>query len=163
MKINVSEQEVLEGLVLANRDMLSLNENMVISNALADAKRVAVVAMGASGTEPSICGFVGQGMADIAVIGNQEAAPGPTQVLKAIQAADRGHGVLLVVMNNAGDILTSNIVLKEAEKIGIILNDLALTRFDKYAEMLIETNREDKEKLIDENLEIDVKSLNEKE
>lgn len=119
MKINVAEQEVLEGLVLAHREMLSLNENMVISNALGDANRVAIVAMGASGTEPSISGFVGQGMADMAVIGNLEAAPGPAQVLKAIQLADRGQGVLLVVMNNSGDILTSNIVLKEATKLGL--------------------------------------------
>lgn len=131
MKINVAEQEVLEGLVLAHREMLSLNENMVISNALADAKRVAIVAMGASGTEPSISGFVGQGMADMAVIGNLEAAPGPAQVLKAIQLADRGQGVLLVVMNNSGDILTSNIVLKEAAKLGhnvarVIVHDEAI-------------------------------------
>lgn len=139
MKINVAEQEVLEGLVLANRDMLSLNENMVISNALVGADRVAIVAMGASGTEPSICGFVGQGMADIAVIGNLEAAPGPTSVLKAVQAADRGQGVLLVVMNNAGDILTSNIVLKEAEKIGIkvtrlIVHDEAIAAAVNFAD-----------------------------
>lgn len=139
MKINVLEQEVLEGLVLANRDMLSLNENMVISNALADADRVAIVAMGASGTEPSLCGFVGQGMADIAVIGNLEAAPGPTSVLKAIQAADRGQGVLLVVMNNAGDILTSNIILKEAEKLGlkvarVIVHDEAIAAAVDFAD-----------------------------
>lgn len=139
MKINVAEQEVLEGLVLAHREMLSLNENMVISNALADANRVAIVAMGASCTEPSISGFVGQGMADIAVIGNLEAAPGPTSVLKAIQAADRGQGVLLVVMNNAGDILTSNIILKEAEKLGlkvarVIVHDEAIATAVDFAD-----------------------------
>ena len=139
MKINVAEQEVLEGLVLAHREMLSLNENMVISNALGDANRVAIVAIGASGTEPSICGFVGQGMADIAVIGNLEAAPGPTSVLKAIQAADRGQGVLLVVVNNAGDILTSNIILKEAEKLGlkvarVIVHDEAIAAAVNFAD-----------------------------
>lgn len=154
MKINVSEQDVLEGLVLANRDILSLNENMVISNALADANRVTVVAMAASGTEPSICGFVGQGMADIAVIGNLEAAPGPTSVLKAIQAADRGQGVLLVVMNNAGDILTSNIVLKQAEKLGlkvarVIVHDEAIaTDIDMTDQEAVAVNNAQRQGLV---------------
>lgn len=154
MKINVSEQEVLEGLVLANREILSLNENMVISNALADASRVAIVAMGASGTEPSICGFVGQGMADIAVIGNLEAAPGPAQVLKAVQAADRGQGVLLVVMNNSGDILTSNIVLKEAAKLGlkvarVIVHDEAIaTAVDMADQEAVEERNSQRQGLV---------------
>lgn len=154
MKINVAEQEVLEGLVLANREMLSLSENMVISNALVDASRVAIVAMGASGTEPSICGFVGQGLADIAVIGNLEAAPGPAQVLKAVQAADRGQGVLLVVMNNSGDILTSNIVLKEAAKLGlkvarVIVHDEAIaTDIDMTDQEAVAANNAQRQGLV---------------
>lgn len=125
-QLQISEQEVLEGLVLANRHILSLQDNMIISNTLAEAQRVTLVAMSASGSEPCIAGFVGQGLLDIAVIGNAKAAPGPAQVLKAIQLADRGQGVLLVVLNNAGDILTSNIVLKQAAKLGIKISRVIL-------------------------------------
>ena len=125
-QLQINEQEVLEGLVLANRHILSLQDNMIISNTLAAAQRVTLVAMSASGSEPCIAGFVGQGLLDIAVIGNAKAAPGPAQVFKAIQLADRGQGVLLVVLNNAGDILTSNIVLKQAAKLGIKISRVIL-------------------------------------
>lgn len=145
MQINISEQEVLEGLVLAHKEQLSLEENIVLSNELVSAERVTVVVMGAGGHEPSVAGFVGQGMADAAVIGNLEAAPGPARVLKAIGLADRGQGVLLVVLNNAGDVLTSNIVLKQAEKLGlkvarVIVKDEALEKVSAEAEELV--NRE---------------------
>lgn len=120
--LKVEDNEVLEGLALTRLDELALDGNMVISRALDQAARVTIVTMSASGSEPSLCGFVGAGQADIAVVGNVEAAPGPASVLKAVQLADKGKGVLLIVLNNAGDILTSNIVMAHAAKLGISIS-----------------------------------------
>ncbi|MBR5790330.1 MAG: dihydroxyacetone kinase subunit DhaK, partial [Phascolarctobacterium sp.] len=78
-----------------------------------------IVALGGSGYEPALSGFVGEGILDIAVVGDVFAAPGPQACIEAIKLADKGKGVLLVVLNHAGDILASNLAMKQAEKLGI--------------------------------------------
>ena len=112
--------EMLQGLDLAHSELVSLElGKLVVNKKLAEADRVTVVALGGSGYEPALSGFVGEGMLDIAVVGDVFAAPGPQACIEAIQLADKGKGVLLVVLNHAGDILASNLAMKQAEKLGI--------------------------------------------
>ena len=112
--------EMLQGLVLAHSELVSLElGKLVVNKKLAEADRVTIVALGGSGYEPALSGFVGEGMLDIAVVGDVFAAPGPQACIEAIQLADKGKGVLLVVLNHAGDILASNLAMKQAEKLGI--------------------------------------------
>lgn len=113
-------QELLEGLALANKDILTLVDgHLVVSKDLETADRVTVVTLGGTGHEPALQGFVGKGMVDIAVCGDIFAAPGPDSCVKAIQMADKGHGVLLVVLNHSGDMLTANLTMKKIKKLGI--------------------------------------------
>ena len=112
--------EMLQGLALAHSELVSLElGKLVVNKKLAEADRVTIVALGGSGYEPALSGFVGEGMLDIAVVGDVFAAPGPQACIEAIQLADKGKGVLLVVLNHAGDILASNLAMKQAEKLGI--------------------------------------------
>ena len=112
--------EMLQGLALAHSELVSSElGKLVVNKKLAEADRVTVVALGGSGYEPALSGFVGEGMLDIAVVGDVFAAPGPQACIEAIQLADKGKGVLLVVLNHAGDILASNLAMKQAEKLGI--------------------------------------------
>ncbi len=112
--------ELLEGLVLANPDLITLEEgNLVVNKKLAQADRVTIVTLGGTGHEPALSGFVGEGMVDISVAGNIFAAPGPAAVVEAIKLADRGHGVLLVVLNHAGDMLTASLTMKQVKKLGL--------------------------------------------
>ena len=112
--------EMLEGLALAHSELVSLElGKLVVNRKLADADRVTIVALGGSGYEPALSGFVGEGMLDIAVVGDVFAAPGPQACIEALKLADKGKGVLLVVLNHAGDILASNLAVKQAEKLGI--------------------------------------------
>ncbi|MFL8709964.1 dihydroxyacetone kinase subunit DhaK [Clostridioides sp. GD02377] len=121
--INQSEdltREVLEGLELANSDLLRVTDsNLVINKKLEEAERVTIVTLGGAGHEPALSGFVGDGMVDIAVVGDVFAAPGPNSCLEAIKMADRGKGVLFVVLNHAGDMLTGNLVMKQVKKEGL--------------------------------------------
>ncbi|CZR96960.1 MULTISPECIES: dihydroxyacetone kinase subunit DhaK [Clostridioides] len=121
--INQSEdltREVLEGLELANSDLLRVTDsNLVINKKLEEAERVTIVTLGGAGHEPALSGFVGDGMIDIAVVGDVFAAPGPNSCLEAIKMADRGKGVLFVVLNHAGDMLTGNLVMKQVKKEGL--------------------------------------------
>ncbi|MEF9918460.1 MAG: dihydroxyacetone kinase subunit DhaK, partial [Eubacterium sp.] len=121
--LNKSENivsELLEGLQLSNPDTIEITgNNLVVNKKLKDADRVTIVTIGGAGHEPAIEGFVGEGMVDICVIGDIFAAPGYKACLEAVKMADKGHGVLLVILNHAGDMLTGNKTMKEAAKLGL--------------------------------------------
>ena len=87
---NALTDELLEGLAVANGDLISLQENhLVVNRKLDSADRVTVVSMGGSGHEPCCAGFVGEGMLDIGVIGDIFAAPGAQPCVTALEQADR--------------------------------------------------------------------------
>ncbi|MDR1044327.1 MAG: dihydroxyacetone kinase subunit DhaK [Candidatus Adiutrix sp.] len=113
-------RELLEGLAAANRDLIHLaGPQTVVNNSLEQARRVTVVTLGGAGHEPALSGFVGQGMLDVSVVGDIFAAPGPQACLEAIKLADKGAGVLFVVLNHAGDMLTGDLTMKQAQKEGL--------------------------------------------
>lgn len=92
---------------------------LIVNKKLKDADRVTIVTLGGTGHEPAISGFVGEGMVDISVPGDIFAAPGPQQCFEAIKMADKGKGVLFVVLNHAGDMLTANLTMKMVKKAGL--------------------------------------------
>jgi phosphoenolpyruvate---glycerone phosphotransferase subunit DhaK len=113
-------KELLEGIALAHSDVVDVvNGNMVVSKTLKDANRVTIVSLGGTGHEPALSGFVGDGMLDIAVAGDIFAAPNPQAVFEAIKLADKGKGVLFLVLNHAGDMLTGNKVMQMVGKEGL--------------------------------------------
>lgn len=120
--INSSEnitKELLEGLCMAFPDIIELggtNRKLVINKKLKDARRVGIVSLGGTGHEPALSGVVGEGMLDIAVAGDIFAAPGPQDIVEAIRIADKGKGVLLIVLNHSGDMLAGKVALKKAQK-----------------------------------------------
>ena len=116
---NTLTDELLEGMALAHGDIVDVQGHMVISKALKDADRVTIVTFGGSGHEPAQAGFVGKGMLDIQVVGDVFAAPNPQVVFEAVKLADKGKGVLLLVLNHAGDMLCGNMVMKMVGKAGM--------------------------------------------
>ena len=121
--INDPEQitpELLEGYVLAYPDQVKLGgENIVVRANPKSEDKVAIVTLGGSGHEPALSGFVGEGMLDCSVVGDIFASPSPQPVFEAVKLADKGHGVLLLTLNHAGDMLTGNMVMKMVEKEGL--------------------------------------------
>ncbi len=112
--------ELLQGFAMANKDIVELKpNNLVVSKALETADRVTIVTQGGAGHEPALSGFVGDGMVDISVVGDIFAAPGPDACVEAIKLADKGKGVLYVVLNHAGDMLTGNLTMKQVQKLGL--------------------------------------------
>ena len=113
-------QELLEGLALAHARRVKLAGNNLVVRAVPKPKdKVALVTLGGSGHEPALSGFVGEGMLDISVPGEIFAAPGPPRVLEALRLVKRDAGILLVVLNHAGDVMSANIALELARKEGI--------------------------------------------
>lgn len=113
-------RELLEGMCLAHPDKLCLVGNNLVARAKAKASgKVGVVTLGGSGHEPGLSGFVGAGLLDVSVAGEIFAAPGAPKCLGAIKLADKGAGVLFIVLNHAGDILSSNLTLELAKREGL--------------------------------------------
>jgi dihydroxyacetone kinase-like protein len=112
--------ELLQGYVLAYPNKVKLAGDNLVVRAMPKAwGKVGVVTLGGSGHEPGLSGFVGEGMLDVSVPGEIFAAPGPPRCIEAIKIADRGAGVLFIVLNHAGDVLTANLTMQMVQKEGI--------------------------------------------
>lgn len=84
-------------------------------------KQVGLVSGGGSGHEPAHAGFVGNGMLSAAVLGDVFTSPTPDQIEIAINEANQGQGVLLIVKNYTGDILNFEMAKDLAE-----MNDIPI-------------------------------------
>ena len=82
--------ELLEGYVLAHGDKVRLAENNLVV-----------------------------GMLDISVPGEIFAAPGPPRVIEALRLANRPAGVLFIVLNHAGDVMSANVAMEMAQREGL--------------------------------------------
>ncbi len=112
--------ELLEGYCLAFPNKVALeSEKMVVRATPKDPSKVALVTLGGSGHEPALSGFVGEGSLDISVVGDIFAAPGPPKVFEALKKAHRDAGVLFIVLNHAGDVMSANMAMEMAEKEGL--------------------------------------------
>ena len=112
--------ELLEGLAIAHGDTIAVSPERLVTRVQPKSPdKVAVVTLGGAGHEPALSGFVGKGMLDISAVGDIFAAPGPPAVLEALRQAKRDAGVLFVVLNHAGDVLSANMALQMAEAEGI--------------------------------------------
>lgn len=113
-------REVLEGYVMAYGDKVALaGENIVVRKTPKCGSKVAVVTLGGSGHEPALSGFVGTGMLDCSVVGDIFAAPGAQRVFQALEMFKRDAGILLVVLNHSGDVMSANMATQLAERAGI--------------------------------------------
>ena len=113
-------EELLEGYVMAYSDQVAIGGENIIVRAIAKPEdKVAVITLGGSGHEPALSGFVGEGMLDCSVVGDILAAPGAQRVFQALQMFKRKAGILLVVLNHSGDIMSANMACQLAERVGI--------------------------------------------
>ena len=112
--------ELLEGYCAAFPSKVKLVSDKIVMRAQPkDASKVAIVTLGGSGHEPALSGFVGEGMLDASVVGDVFAAPGAPKVLEALKLLKRDAGILFVVLNHAGDVMSGNMALEMAEAEGI--------------------------------------------
>ena len=112
--------ELLEGYTMAFSETVKLGaENIVVRTNPKSQDKVAIVAFGGSGHEPAVSGFVGEGMLDASVVGDIFAAPGAQRHFQALQMFKRDAGILLLVLNHSGDVMSGNMAKQLAERAGI--------------------------------------------
>src|SRR5215470_4379459 len=114
--------EMLEGIILAHPDQLRLigsDHRGVVRAAAPVADKVGIATGGGSGHLPVFMGYVGEGLADGAAIGNVFASPSAEQMLEVTRAVSSGAGVLYVYGNYGGDVMNFDLAAELAEAEGI--------------------------------------------
>ncbi len=109
--------EMLDGILLAHGDVLRRSDRSgraIIARQGPRPGKVGLVIGGGSGHEPTFVGFVGQGLADAAAIGNVFASPPPDPALACVQEVDGGAGVLFMYGNYAGDVMNFDMAAEMA-------------------------------------------------
>ncbi|TDH39078.1 dihydroxyacetone kinase subunit L [Pseudohoeflea suaedae] len=89
--------------------------------------KVGIVVGGGSGHEPAFAGYVGQGLADAAPLGNIFASPSPSQIMDAGFAADGGEGVLFLYGNYTGDVMNFGMAEGNLARHGITARSFVVT------------------------------------
>ena len=113
-------KELLEGFAIAHRDVVRLKSDKIVCRARPKrATKVALVTLGGAGHEPALSGFVGPGMLDFSVVGDIFAAPGAPKVIEALRLAKRDAGILFIVLNHAGDVMSADMAAEMADAEGI--------------------------------------------
>ena len=109
------EHEMIEGLVLADKNRLRRlgNYDIVLRRNL-NPNKVALLSGGGSGHEPAHIGYIGFGMLDCVVAGPIFTAPPPLAIFKAIDAIKTDKGVLCIVKNYTGDIMSFEMAIEMA-------------------------------------------------
>ncbi|MBT3377960.1 MAG: dihydroxyacetone kinase subunit DhaK [Lentisphaerae bacterium] len=120
--------ELLEGLAMAYPQTVKLESEKLVCRATPKSTdKVALLTLGGAGHEPALQGWVGPGMLDIAVVGDIWAAPGPVNVLEAMQMLKRDAGTLLVTLNHSGDVMCADMAKEMAELEGITVKEVLTT------------------------------------
>ncbi len=110
--------ELLAGMAKAYPE-LKYTEKLEVISRKEKSKKVGIVSGGGSGHEPAHAGYVGKGMLDAAVAGNVFSSPSPDRIIKGIEEANSGEGVLLIIKNYSGDIMNFGMAKDMAEMDGI--------------------------------------------
>ncbi len=112
--------ELLDGFVKSNPERVKQSSERIVARVSPkESGKVGIVTMGGAGHEPALIGWVGKGLVDVCALGDIFAAPGAPRVIDAVKQADCGAGVVLVVFNHEGDVLSSNMVIQMAERQGL--------------------------------------------
>jgi phosphoenolpyruvate---glycerone phosphotransferase subunit DhaK len=113
--------EVVEGILIAHPTRLRAAGSLraiVRADAPVHGK-VGIATGGGSGHLPVFMGYVGEGLADGAAIGNVFASPSAEQMLDVTRAINGGRGVLYLYGNYGGDIMNFDLAAELASADGI--------------------------------------------
>lgn len=133
-------REMLAGYLQMNPDLYCQVPGVFGIKKKQDEDKVSVVIAGGSGNEPWVLGFVGDGLADGAALGNVYTAPPAKTVLAVSRAVPNNKGVLFIAANHTGDVLNFELVRELAELEGIqsecvyVSDDIASSPWENRAE-----------------------------
>jgi dihydroxyacetone kinase len=108
------------GLALAYPGLVRLTDTGLLVRAQPKPMGRVGLAIGhGGGHTPSMGGFVGPGLLDADVYGPLFTCASGLKIARAIEQAEQGGGVVLLVSNHAGDVLNARLAVRRAEQLGI--------------------------------------------
>lgn len=118
--------ESLQGLEFAHSNLLrvSYEPRFVYRSDAPVRNKVAIVSGSGSGHEPLNIGYVGPGMLDAACPGDIFTSPTPDQYVAATRAVHGGAGILYVVKNHTGGVLSMEMANEMAAEEGITVGSV---------------------------------------
>ncbi|MDV6347368.1 dihydroxyacetone kinase family protein [Nitrosomonas sp. Is35] len=119
--------ELVEGFAAAHRNTIQRVNGGVIRRHKTKPGQVVMIIGGGSGHYPAFGGFVGQGLAHGAALGNVFAAPSAQQICQVAQAVDAGGGILFCYANYAGDVLNFEHAQAQLRTQGIDVRSVVVT------------------------------------
>lgn len=122
--------ESIDGLLLAHEPLLAKvpgTHRAVMARNGPRSGKVGIVIGGGSGHDPGFWGYVGQGCADAAVMGNIFAAPPPDPILAASRAVHGDAGLLYIYGNFSGDVMNFDMAAEMAAAEGIRVRQVVTT------------------------------------
>jgi dihydroxyacetone kinase-like protein len=109
-----------EGLALAYPEILTYTpEGFLVRVNKKEAGKVGLAIGHGGGHTPSMGGLVGKGLLDSDVYGPIFTCPSGVKIARAVELADRGAGVTLLISNHSGDVLNARLGMRRAEQLGI--------------------------------------------
>jgi phosphoenolpyruvate---glycerone phosphotransferase subunit DhaK len=113
--------EMLDGVILAHADQLRRipGARAVVRATPLVPGKVGIATGGGSGHLPVFMGYVGDGLADGAAVGNVFASPSADEMLEVTRAVDAGAGVLYLYGNYGGDVMNFDLAAELAGAEGI--------------------------------------------
>ena len=121
------QREMLAGFAAAYPDVIRLTEDgLIVRRVEKEVGKVGLVIGNGTGHEPAMIGLIGPGWLDVNVPGEIFAAPGPDRIVRGIQVADRGAGVLLLVSHHEGDRINAEIAMDLCAAQGIAPVEMVL-------------------------------------
>lgn len=115
--------DYLKGMVMTFPDkwrlLLEERNSAALARVSPPQGRPALIISGGGANGPMFPGYVGEGLADAAVIGGPYSAPTAYALYETARQLDCGHGVLLLYNNFAGDYLNNDMAQELLEMIGI--------------------------------------------
>jgi dihydroxyacetone kinase-like protein len=116
-----------EGLALAYPDLVKITpDGIIIRSTPKPMGKVTLVIGHGGGHTPSMGGFIGPGLLDADVYGPLFTCASGVRIAKAIELADKGAGVVLLVSNHGGDVLNARLAIRRARQIGIKVDPVLL-------------------------------------
>ena len=116
-----------EGLALANPEIITyLPEGYLVRASKKEPGKVGLAIGHGGGHTPSMGGLVGKGLLDSDVYGPIFTCASGVKIAHAIELADQGAGVALVISNHSGDVLNARLGMRRAEQLGIQVEPIYL-------------------------------------
>jgi dihydroxyacetone kinase-like protein len=123
--------EMLDGFTRANerkvRRLSDAGGRAIVRHGAPKLGKVALIVGGGSGHEPAFLGYVGDGLADGAAVGNVFASPPPDPAIAAARAVSGGAGIIFSYGNYSGDCMNFDMAAETLAEEGIEVRTVLVT------------------------------------